>query len=205
MTKRSTPALLEPYFLYLILVAVGLGTMLLGQPTRLAIIWTVLVLMGLIYQGHSRIDWRFSLVEIGRGALVGLVIGIPLLAFLSGQLQLFTERLYGTHNTVLLFYQVCFIGAPAEELFFRGVMQSRKGTSISAALYAVTALVYFLFKTPLLATFIAFVSMGVLGFLYSYVNDRYGLSAAVASHVTIAFLLQVMPSLIVVARSVLGG
>lgn len=205
MSKRGAPAALEPYFLYLILAAVGIGTALLEQSTRLAIVWTVMVLIGLAYQGYSRIDWRFSLLEIGRGVLVGLVIGVPLLAFLSGQLQAFTERIYGTHDTVLLFYQVCFIAAPAEELFFRGIVQTRKGISISVGLYAVMALIYFVPEAPLVGCLISFVSMGVLGYLYGYVNERYGLSAAVACHVTIAFLLQVTPSFIVAARAVLGS
>ena len=202
--RRSTPALLEPYFLYLILAAVGLGTVFLAQSTRLALLWTVLAVMGVLYQGMRPIDWRFSLPDVGRGALVGLVIGVPLLAFLSGSLQVYVERLYGTGDAAMLYYQACFVAAPAEELFFRGVVQTQRGISVSTALYAVTALVYFLGKAPLLGVFLAFVAMGILGFLFSYVADRYGLAAAVACHVAMGFLLQVMPSLIAAMRMILA-
>jgi membrane protease YdiL (CAAX protease family) len=202
--RKSAPALLEPYFLFLILAAVALGTVSLAQSARLALVWTALALIGILYQGVRPISWRFSLADVTRGALVGLVIGVPLLAFLASSLQVYTERLFGTGNAVMLYYQACFVAAPAEEFFFRGVVQSRRGTSVSTALYAATALIYFLGKAPLLGVFFAFVAMGILGFLFSYVADRYGLAAATACHVTMGVLLQVMPSLVAAMRMILA-
>jgi membrane protease YdiL (CAAX protease family) len=182
--------------MFLIVAGFGLGTVLLPQTMRLAVLWTLLVVLSVIYRGHYEVDARFTLGSIGRGALLGLVIAAPILAFLAGPLRSFTERLYDTRDVVLLFYQVCFIAAPVEGFFFRGIVQGHRGSSVSIGLYAVMALIYFLPHVQILAAFIVFLAMGLLGILYSYVADRYGLAASIACHVVVGFVLQVMPSLL---------
>jgi hypothetical protein len=198
MSKRaaaSAPAFLEPVFMFLVVAAIGLGTVLLAQPIRLAVLWTVLALLSVVYRGVQKVDMGFSLPAIGRGVLLGLVIAVPILAFLAGPLRTFAARLYDTRDVVFLLYQVCFIAAPVEGFFFRGILQERRGSSVSIGLYALMALIYFLPHHPLLVAFIMFMSMGLLGILYSYVADRYGLAASIACHVVVAFVLQVTPSL----------
>ena len=206
MSKRlfRGEAFSEPYFLYLIFAGIGLGTVQLQQMVRLALLWTVLVLLSLAYRGRQKVEAVFSLAAVGRGALLGLVISVPLLAFLVEPLRGFAERLYGTQSAVLLFYQVCFVAAPAEEYFFRGIMQKSKGSSVSIALYAATALLFFLPYAPFLAAFIMFLAMGVLAVVYGYVWERHGLVASIACHVTVSFFLQVMPSLIGTLRMMLA-
>jgi membrane protease YdiL (CAAX protease family) len=205
MSKRATPTtLLEPYLLYLILVGIGLGTVLLGQGTRLALLWVVLTALCLFYRAHHEVALDYTLRAIGRGALLGAVIAIPLMAFLFEPLRLFTERLYGTRELTLIFYQACFVAAPLEEYFFRGIVQSSKGSSVSIGLYALTALLYYLPHVPILAAFIVFVAMGLLGVVYSYVREHYGLAAAIACHVAVVFILLVAPALLVNLRTMLG-
>jgi len=43
---------------------------------------------------------------------------------------------------------------------------------------------------------LVFLVLGLLGMVYSYVRDRYGLAASIACHVTVGFLVQVLPSLL---------
>jgi membrane protease YdiL (CAAX protease family) len=202
--RAVRPSLEEPYLLFLIFVGIGIGTVLLDPPVRLTLLWVTLAILTILYCGKQPINVAFTLGNVAKGALLGLIIAAPLLAFLSGQVRVFTERLYGTHNTLLLFYQICLVSAPIEEAFFRGVVQQHKGSSASIALYAATALLYFLPHVPLLAAFIVFVAMGVLGIVYSSVCERYGLAASIASHVVIGFVLQVIPSLWSSLTGILG-
>lgn len=196
MSRRvARPSIEDPYLLFLIFVGIGVGTILLDPPVRLTLLWVTLAILTILYGGRQPVDVAFTLGNVARGALLGLIIAAPLLVFLSGQVRYFTERLYGTRNTLLLFYQICLVSAPIEEAFFRGVVQQHKGSSASIALYGVTALLYFSPHVPLLATFIVFVAMGVLGIVYTSVYERYGLTASIASHVVIGFVLQMIPSL----------
>jgi membrane protease YdiL (CAAX protease family) len=206
MTKRTSARLtiLEPYLLFLIFVGIGLGTVMLTLPVRLALLWSTLALLSLLYRGRYAVEVGFSLPNVGRGALLGLVIALPVLAFLAGPLRAFMVRLYGTEDIVLLFYLVCFVSAPVEEFFFRGVIQDAKGSSVSTGLYAATALLLFLPHTPLLVAFIMFVALGVLGIVYGYVREHYGLMAAIACHVVVGFILQIVPLLIERARMLLA-
>jgi membrane protease YdiL (CAAX protease family) len=202
--KRAKRDPLNPRFLFLIFVAIGVGTVLLDQSPRLALLWTSLLLMSIYYRGHREVPLDFTLRSIGRGALLGAIISVPLLAFLSEQLRIFAERLYASRDPVLLLYQVCFISAPIEEYFFRGIVQGQLGTSLSIGFYALIPLLYFLPHTPVLVAFIIFVAMGALGIVYTYVREHYGLAASIACHVVVGFVLQVMPSLIAILRLALS-
>ncbi|OGO05162.1 MAG: hypothetical protein A2Y73_04525 [Chloroflexi bacterium RBG_13_56_8] len=194
----------DPFLLYMIFLGVGLGTILLDQPVRLALLWTTLVALSIFYRSAHQVEIVFSLPSLGRGALLGLVISLPILAFLSEQLRLFNERLYATGNIVFLAYQVCFVAAPIEEYFFRGIVQSRRTSSVSTALYAAAALIYFLPHAPFLATLLVAAAMACLGMVYGYICDRHGLIASVACHVVVGFVLQVVPSLLQALRVALS-
>lgn len=205
MSKRpSASAFLEPNLLFLIFAGVSLGTVLIAQPFRMALLWLTLLILSLLYRSRQPVDVGFDLARVGRGALFGLVIAVPMFAFLAGPLRVFMERLYATKDAMSLFYQVCFVAAPVEGYFFRGIVQPRMGSSAGIALYAVTALLFFLPHVPILASFIAFVAMGVLGIIYSYVREHYGLAASVACHVVIGFIVQVLPSLVETVRVMLA-
>ncbi len=207
MSKRAArvPSIYEPYFLFLIFVGIGLGTILIEQKVRLAALWSTMILLSVLYRGRLNVDMDFAPASVSRGALLGLVISMPILAFLISQLRVFTERLYATNDVVMLFYPVCFVAAPAEEYFFRGIIQSRYGSSVSTTLYAGTALLYFLPHAPLPVSFIVFVAMGTLGIVYGFVRERHGLSAAIACHVVVGLVLQVIPSLTEALRVLLVG
>jgi membrane protease YdiL (CAAX protease family) len=193
--------LVRPMYLFFVFVAVGLGTILLKQPVRLAILWSTLALLGGLYRSYHEVRIGFSPANIGRGAVFGAVIAVPVLAFFSEPLRAFTERLYATTDAVMIFYQVCFVAAPVEEYFFRGILQPRLGSSPSLGLYVVAMLVYFVPHVPFLAAIIAVVALGILGIVCSGVSEQYGLAAAIACHVVVTFTLQVVPSLIAPLRT----
>ena len=203
MKRQLQYSVREPYLLYLVLLGVGLGTITLPQTSRFAVLWSALAGLCIAYLGRERLELGFSFITTGRGALLGLVISLPLLAILAKQLRLYTERLYATDAAAFLYYQICFVAAPIEECFFRGIVQDQRGSSTSIALYAVTALVFFLPHVPLLAAFVAFLAQGLLGIVYSYVRDHYGLAASIACHFVVGFILQVVPSIVEAVRQML--
>ena len=206
MTERSSLRhhIGEPYLLFLVFAGVGLGTILVHQNVRLTVLWVVLVFLSVLFRSVQEVQFTFSASSLWRGALLGLVISVPVLAFLSGQLRSFAERLYAADDAVLLFYQICFVSAPVEEYFFRGIVQSRKGWLVSSGLYAAAGLVYFLPHTPFVVALIAAAVMGVLGLVYAYVCDQHGLTASVGCHVVVGLILQVMPSLVASLRTMLA-
>jgi len=191
----------HPTYLFLAFVAVGLGTVTLRQPVRLAILWSTLALLGVIYRSLHEVPSGFSPGNVGRGAVFGAVIALPVLVFLAEPLRAFSERLYGTPDAVMIFYQACFVAAPVEEYFFRGILQPRLGSSLSLGLYVVAALIFFVPHTPFVAALLAAVGLGIVGIVCSGVSAQYGLAAALACHIVVAFLLQVAPSLIAPLRA----
>ncbi|MBC7292601.1 MAG: CPBP family intramembrane metalloprotease, partial [Thermoleophilia bacterium] len=119
------------------------------------------------------------------------------------QLRIFAERLHATQNPVLLFYQVCFISAPVEEAFFRGVIFEEKGSSAAAGFYAASAFLFYAPHVPILVALLVTLAMALLGVVYGHVRERYGLVAAIASHVVAGFTLQVLPSWLDALRTLL--
>jgi membrane protease YdiL (CAAX protease family) len=201
--KRDSP-LLEPWFLVAAFLGVGLGTILLEQRARMALLWATLAVLGIIARGHRGGPVSLDPSAVGRGALLGLVIALPLLAFLANPLRAFTERLYASSDIVFLLYQVCFVAAPAEEVFFRGVIQDGTSLLTSLLLYAAAMLVLTLPHAPILVALLYAGAMGGLGIVYAYTYERYGLAASTACHVLVGLLLQVAPSAIEWARIVLS-
>ena len=202
MAKRGLLA--QPYFLFAVFLGIGLGTILMGQRPRFALLWTAMVVLSLAYRIGQPVEVGFSVAAVGRGALLGAVVSVPLLAFLSSQLRVFAERLYATHDAVSLYYQICFIAAPVEEYFFRGILQPRLGSTTTIGMYAAVAVLYFLPHAPLLVVLIMGVGMGVLGMIYGYVYERHGLAASISCHIVSGLVLQVAPSAIATLRILLS-
>jgi len=190
----------DAYLLFLVFAGVGLGTVLVAQPGRQAVLLVALAVVSLVYRNNHPMDLDFSLASAGRGAMLGLVVSVPLLAFLPHTLERFSESLYGTDNTALIFYQACLVAGPVEEYFFRGIVSECRGSSASTGLYALTGLIYSLPGAPLMGAVIAALAMGILGIVYAHVHENHGLAAAIACHLTATFVLQVCPSLLASLR-----
>ena len=194
--RRTLSPLAQPLYLFAVYVVVALGTVFLDQSLRYALLWSVLVLLSVLYRDTRALRADYTLAAVGRGTLLGLVVSAPILAFLSGHLRTAVERLYGTGDIASLLYQVCFVAAPVEEWFVRGIVQPRSGFWPSVAVSTAVGLLTFVTRAPVLVLALVVVYAVLTSMIYAYVRDRHGLAASIACHVCVGFVLQVLPSVI---------
>jgi membrane protease YdiL (CAAX protease family) len=195
--KRQGPQV-NPYLGYLLFVGIGFGTWRVMQGTRQLLLWTVLLLAGLLYVEARPIKANYTPKAMGWGALIGAVVGVPVLIFALGPLKPLGLSLYAAADTLQLIYMLVFAAIPAEELYFRGFAQHEVGLPQAVGLYAGAALVFFL-PNPgidLLTVLGMAMAYGVLGFVQGYVYRLHGLSAAMVSRLVISLLLLIVPTLV---------
>jgi len=161
----------------------------------LLILWLVLLGICLIYAEEKAIDMQYGLVNLGRGAVVGLVISLPLLLLANDALKTTSARLFPLASQAALFQNLVLLAAPIEGLYFRGFLQRERGLGIAALLYGLGQGILFLpglsgFPAVLIAVVVA---MALLGFIYGYVCQRYGLSASMSCHATVNLVLLFLP------------
>mgnify|MGYP000959340368 CR=1 FL=1 len=202
--SRPPATVAGPYLPYLVFAGVGVGTIALPPSARLAILYVTLAALALAHREARALDARFSLPAFGRGALLGLVFSLPVLAFLPTQARAFSARLYGAGDLALLFYQACLVPAPLEEIYFRGLLGPEVGLVPGVALYALTAFLYFAPHAPLATVLTAALGMALLGVACTFVRESHGLAAAVACHLVAALVLLVWPALGAALRALLG-
>jgi len=138
---------------------------------------------------------RYSLANLGRGAIVGLIISLPFLLAARGVLHASSTRLFPMPSQAALFQALIFVSAPVEELYFRGILQRERGLLSAAVLYGLAGAVFFLpvFRSFALILLAVVLSMGLLGFVYGYVCNQYGLGASIACHAVVNFVLLFLP------------
>ena len=185
----------DPYLTFLIFAVIGVGTLRLGMEARLLILWLVLLGFCLIYAEGQDIAAQYGLVNLGRGAVVGLVISLPLLLLAREALKTTSARLFPFTTEAALFQSLVLLTAPIEGLYFRGFLQRERGLVITALLYGLGQGVFFLpglsgFPAVLAAVVVA---TALLGFVYGYVCQRYGLSASMSCHATANLVLLFLP------------
>jgi membrane protease YdiL (CAAX protease family) len=194
--KRYSLANFDPYLTFVVFALVGLGTWRIGLEARLIILWLVLLGVCLVYAEEEAIATQYGLVNLGRGAVVGLVISLPLLLLAKDALKATSSRLFPLASQAALFQSLVLLAAPIEGLYFRGYLQQERGLVAAALLYGLGQGVIFLpglsgFPVVLIAVVVA---MALLGFIYGYVCQRYGLSASISCHATINLILLVFPT-----------
>ena len=187
---------IDPYLAFLVFAGLGLGTWAIGPQLRLTILWIALGMAVLLYAERGYLELDYSLLNLGRGALLGLILSLPLLIFLKDPLHAMARQLFVTNDVLALFHRLIFIVAPIEETFFRGYLQQERGLLPGIGAYALAGLIYWLPTTPLLALLIITAAMGVLGGIYGYVRSRYGLTASIGCSMVVYFVLMVCPGLI---------
>ncbi len=193
--KRYSLARFDPYLTFLVYAVVGLGTWRIGLEARLIILWLVLLGICLIYAEEKAMAMQYGLVNLGRGALVGLVISLPLLLLARDALKTTSARLFPLDNQATLFQNLVLLAAPIEGFYFRGYLQRERGLVVAALLYGLGQGVLFLpglsgFPAVLAAVVVA---MALLGFVYGYVCQRYGLSASISCHAVANLVLLFLP------------
>jgi len=194
-SSKSSRRDLDPYFAYLIFAGVGLGSLQVNPEVRLTLLWSILLALSLIYAARKPIAVRYSLANLGRGVIVGLVISLPFLLAARSVLHASSTRLFPMPSQAALFQALTFVSAPVEELYFRGILQRERGLVSAAVLYGLAGAVFFL---PVLRSFVLILlavvlGMGLLGFVYGYVCHQYGLGASIACHVVVNFILLFLP------------
>jgi membrane protease YdiL (CAAX protease family) len=202
----NTRFALDPYFACLIFAAVGLGTLKLGTSPRLIILWTTLIGLWLAFREGQAVQIEYQFRDIGRGAGIGLLIGVPLLLLAFRALATAIPILYvsgepspivGAWGT-MIFGSLVLVAPLAEELFFRDILHRERGFWISIGLYAAAGVIFFLptaggFPAVLVAVSGA---TAVLGILYAFLYERYGLTIGLACHTTINLVLLFVPAIV---------
>jgi membrane protease YdiL (CAAX protease family) len=175
----------------------------------------MLLLLWLVYREGQSIRLRYEFTELGHGIVVGLAIGLPLLALTYRQLMVavpilyvgvsipvgaasFAESLVVNEADVLgafMFVSLVLLAPLAEGLFFRSILQRELGFVVGAGFYAIANAILFLpaangFWVVLLS--ICFV-VTVLGIVYGFLYERYGLAMSIVCHMIVNLALLFVP------------
>jgi membrane protease YdiL (CAAX protease family) len=179
----------------IVLLAVGLVTWQLDTRVRLTLMWLVEIVVLCAAIGRKSLNLNYRPGDVGRGALIGTLPALLILFLGGGLMRSVAGNLYPGSDTAAVFQQAVLIAAPVEELFFRGFVQGRWNAWAGAISYAVLGVLCFLPTTlafPLVLLLVALVWTG-MGFLFTFVCQRYGLAAAVVAHACAATFLLVVP------------
>lgn len=200
-TRAERPALLEkfdPIYALVLYVAAGLGSLALsGLENRYTALWTLLVILGggLTFLDLTKPAGRITTNNLAWGLGFGFIIGLPMLIFVRDGLSAGVTVLFPYATPAGLFQTVVFLWPLAETLFFRGVLQQRRGIAVSVIGASIATTVFFWpagrGQPVLLGLVVGFLS--VLSGLYSYVRQRHGLAAAYACQVTLNVMLLFLP------------
>ena len=188
---------LNPYLAFLFLAGVGIATLRVKHNVRLVLLWTGLLILVLLYAERGRLRANYSLLNLARGALVGIVAALPLYLLGRDFFYATASRLYGVDDLLMLVERAVFLVPLLEESFFRGIVQNERGLLDGALLFGLAQALYFV---PLVSVFPAVIvvmvlGMILLGLLYGYLYERYGLTASTSCHVAVNSVLLVLPPL----------
>jgi membrane protease YdiL (CAAX protease family) len=197
---------LDPYFACLIFAAAGLGTIKLGTSPRLLLLWTTLLLLWLAFREGQTLKLRYTFADVGRGAGIGLAFSLPLMLLAFRSLATAIPILYvsaeqpslaGPAGTTI-FASLVLIAPLAEELFFRDVLQRANGLWIAIGLYAAAGVIFYLPTAGKYPAVLVAVSgaTAVLGAIYAFLHDRYGLTVSFACHTVVNLVLLCFPALV---------
>lgn len=196
--KRKGGLALDAYLTYAIFAALGVATWKLDQIHRLTLLWLTLLAFAAAYGSDRKIELSYRFSHISRGAVVGLVVSLPVAVLARDFLLVTSQRLFPVHTVSALVWGLVLVMAPVEAVYFRGLLQAEKGLWTGVLLYAAAGAIYFLPSTlgeylPVLAALVA--GMALLGFVYGYVRTLYGLAASVACQAVAHSVLFVLPVL----------
>jgi len=95
----------------------------------------------------------------------------------------------------VLLERIVFLVPVLEEVFFRGIVQRERGLRDGVLLFGLMQVLYFISVANVFPVVISAVIAGMvlLGLLYGYMYQRYGLTSSVGCHVTVNLVLLVFP------------
>ncbi len=189
---------LNPYLAFLLLVGVGIATLRLEHSLRLGALWLVLLGTVLLYAESGRYRARYSILNLMRGGLIGLVIALPFCLLAQGFFYATASWLYASTDVLVLLERAVFIAPILEEGYFRGIVQNERGWLGGALMFGLVQGLYCLTCAPTFPLVIVGLVLGMFmfGILYAYVYRRYGLTASVGCHVMVNLVLLVLPAFV---------
>jgi len=188
---------LNPYLAFFLLLGVGLATLRLEHQLRLTVLWLLLLGVVLLYAETGRLKASYSLLNLARGALLGLIVALPLYLFVPGFFRGTAEWLYGVNDWQVLLERAAILVPILEGAFFRGVVQRQRTLADGALFFALAQGLYVFHAAAQFPAVVisVVVGMGLLGVLYGYLSDRYGLTASIACQAVVNMVLFVWPAL----------
>lgn len=199
----------DPLYALALYLAAALGTLfaISDLDARYTILWSVLILIGgpLTLMDSRRGRRGVGSQNMAWGIGYAVLIGGLLLGFVSQGLYTTSRLLFPESRYTLpaLFQTLVLLGPIGETIFFRGMLQERRGIIASIVGAGIGTLLFYLPAggDSAIGTVIAVaLFLTALAGLYSYIRQRYGLAASYACQVTLNLMLFFIPRLIVAPR-----
>lgn len=193
--ETASSVIIDPALIFLIIVAVTLlGLNIYSVSVRYTILWTVLAVVGAIALIVDQVEvGRPRLRDLWIGVFYGALIGLPLLAIGSTQLQNVSLATFGKVDDAAVFQTLFFTMPIAETLYFRGAFQSARGLIFASAAASLWTMMLFFpnmnlrefpFVAIVLGLFFVFVN-----FMYGYLRQRFSLFTAWTCQIMMNVLL----------------
>lgn len=195
--QELTGIQIDPIFALLLYLAVALGTITLPITARYTILWSVLLLAGLILTLVDRPVNPIRSLDIFWGMGLGLAFSIPFLLLNWTGLGITSAMLYPFDHWESLFIALILIAPLAESLFFRGVLQEKRGYLISILGVGLSSILFFwpaLYQHPVNFA-VAVLVTTVFAAIYAFLKSSISLVAAVACQVILNLMIFMIPSL----------
>ena len=194
----------DPLYALALFLAAELGSFVITSPEmRYTVLWTILLGGGAVM---TLVDSHRSRRGVSSGNLVwgvgiALVIGVLLLGFVGAGLRQASILLLPYATDAGVFQSMVLIAPLAETLFYRGVLQERRGLVASTIGAGIGTLLLFWpagAAANALGSVIGIsIFLTLLAGLYGYIRQRFGLAASFACQVTLSCFLFFLPRLVV--------
>ena len=190
----------DPLFGLILAGAVGVGTIPIidggSADLRYTLVWGMLALFGVIawlLGSADRIEEEDP-INLAWGVVFGLILSIPILAFVGGNLTEISERMFPELGIGTVLAYLMFVMPLSETLFFRGLLQTSRAFWFPAVICTVWQVILFfpLINRGPLPLILAFVML-MANLLYGYVRNRNGLAAAWVCQMTVNLILLFFP------------
>jgi membrane protease YdiL (CAAX protease family) len=198
----------DPLYALALYLAAALGTwgVITDIETRYTALWCLMLVLGgtltLVDSRRSRRGVTSSNLVVGAG--IAFVIGLPLLVVAAQGLRQTSIVLFPYAKLPTLFQTMILLAPLGETVFFRGVLQERRGFVASVIGAGLGTLLFYwpagVAGESVSVVVAVTVFLTVLAGLYSYVRQRYGLAAAYVCQVLLNLLLLFAPRVVTAAK-----
>lgn len=178
----------------------------LSAEARYTILWTLLIGLGgvLTLMDVRPKPHQMASGNLAWGLIIGGIIGFPMLLLVREGLAPTVAALFPDFTLPMLFQSLVVVGPLGETLFYRGILQERRGfmaSLIGSTLHNVLLFLPVAFGESSVPAVAGIFFLSVLAGVYSYVRRQYGLTAAFVCQATANLMLFFLPSVI----AALGG